>query len=261
MRLGLSTLLLVALSAKALAEGRLVLMGGGERPKAALERFVGWAGGPKARLLVVPWASAEPVESASAITEELRPWAPALFTAALAPLDEAKRNDLLQMLDHATGVFFTGGDQGRIIDVLKDDGLLAAFRARHHAGVVFAGTSAGTAIMSPRMITGNGDFTVIDASKVETRPGLGLLPGTIVDQHFLKRQRQNRLFALVLAHPDDLGVGIDEDTALLVEDGRHGTVVGTGMVMLVDGRDERGALRVLLARPGQSVDLRKRRVR
>jgi cyanophycinase len=126
--------------------------------------------------------------------------------------------------------------------------------------VVFGGTSAGTAIMSPRMITGNGDFTVIDAARVETRPGLGLLAGTIVDQHFVKRQRQNRLFALVLASPDDLGVGVDEGAALLVEDSRTGTVVGEGAVLLVDGKAEGGALLVRLAWPGQRVDLVTRRV-
>ena len=111
------------------------------------------------------------------------------------------------------------------------------------------------------MITGNGDFTVIDAAQVETRPGLGLLGGAILDMHFVKRQRQNRLFGLVLAHPEDIGVGIDEGTALLVESGRHGTVMGDGVVLLVDGRHERGALLVRLLRSGQQVDLKNRRVR
>ena len=111
------------------------------------------------------------------------------------------------------------------------------------------------------MITGEGDFTVIDAAQVETRPGLGLLEGTIVDQHFVKRQRQNRLFGLILAHPELLGVGIDEGAALLVRDGRLGEVVGSSPVMLVDGGREKGALVVRMARPGQTVDLRQRRIR
>jgi cyanophycinase len=175
--------------------------------------------------------------------------------APAGPLDAAARAVVRKSLLAASGVFFLGGDQNRIMDVLKDKDLEAAFVSRFRAGVVFGGTSAGTAIMSPRMITGNGDFTVIDSAKVETRPGLGLLAGTIVDQHFVKRQRQNRLFGLVLADPEALGVGIDEDTALLVEDGRRGTVVGSGIVLLVDGRAEPGALVVRVARPGASVDL------
>jgi cyanophycinase len=262
-RLLTAFLALAALPASAFPRERLVVIGGGERPPAALARMIEWAGGSSARLLVVPWASSEPAESAATIREEFLPHRPGRIEAApLAPLDAQKRKDLLAQLEAATAVFFTGGDQGRIMDVLLADAeLLEAFRARYRQGTVFGGTSAGAAILSPRMITGNGDFTVIDAAQVETRPGLGLLRGTIVDQHFVKRQRENRLFALVLAHPEDLGVGVDEDTALLVEDGKRGLVVGTSVVMLVDGRSTPGALVVRLARPGQTVDLAARRVR
>ncbi len=255
-------LALLTLASSAWPQERLVIVGGGPRPAAALGRMIEWAGGPASRVLVVSWASSEPAESAAAFQEDLQPHRPGqVEVAPFAPLDAAKRARLLEQLRAATAVFFTGGDQGRIMDVLlADPGLLEIFRERHRQGVVFAGTSAGAAIMSPRMITGNGDFTVIDAAQVETRPGLGLLPGTIVDQHFVKRQRENRLFALVLAHPDELGVGIDEGTALLVEDGRRGSVVGDGVVMLVDGRSTPGALLVRLARPGQAVDLLTRQV-
>lgn len=125
------------------------------------------------------------------------------------------------------------------------------------AGVAFGGTSAGTAAMSRLMLTGEGDFTRIDASTVATREGLGLLPGVIVDQHFLRRRRENRLFALVLAHPGLLGVGVDEDAALVVE-GSIGEAVGPGPVMLVRavGPDE---LAVELLRPGARYDLAGRR--
>lgn len=256
--------LLVALALATPCESgeRLVLIGGSPRPPAALQRFLEWAGGARAHVLIVPWGSSEPAEYVAALLEDLAPHRPGPVTVApFLPLDDAARTQLRDALARATGVFFTGGDQVRIMDVLKDEELLAAFRARYRAGVVFGGTSAGTAIMSPCMITGNGDFTVIDAAQVETRPGLGLLPGAILDQHFVKRQRQNRLFGLVLAHPTELGVGIDEGTALLLENGRRGTVVGAGVVMLIDGAAERGALVIRLAREGQTVDLRKRRVR
>ncbi|HEY6549160.1 MAG TPA: cyanophycinase [Vicinamibacteria bacterium] len=240
---------------------RLVLVGGGDKPPAAIGQLVAWAGGADARVLVVPWASAEPAESAAAFQDDLRPHRPGrVEVAPFAPLDAAKRAQVLEQLRASTGVFFTGGDQARIMDVLADPGLLEAFRERYRAGVAFGGSSAGTAIMAPRMITGNGDFTVIDAATVETRPGLGLLEGTIVDQHFVKRQRENRLFALVLAHPEELGLGIDEDTALLLEDGRRGRVVGRSVVMLVDGASTPGALVLRLAREGQVVDVARRQV-
>jgi cyanophycinase len=107
------------------------------------------------------------------------------------------------------------------------------------------------------MITGDGDFTVIDGGQVAVREGLGLVPGVIVDQHFVKRQRENRLFGLVLKHPEERGVGIDEDTALLVTNGRQVEVVGKGPVLLVDA-DGKDRLRIRLLRAGQSVDLQKR---
>jgi cyanophycinase len=107
------------------------------------------------------------------------------------------------------------------------------------------------------MITGEGDFTVIDGNEVEVRPGLGLVEGVIVDQHFVKRQRQNRLFGLVLKHPGERGVGIDEDTALLVTAGRYAEVLGKGPVMLVDA-DGPDRLEIRLLRPGQKTDLQER---
>jgi cyanophycinase len=245
------------------APGPLVIVGGGERPREAMARFVLWAGGASARLLVVPWASAEPAQSCEAILADLRvrnpaasecgPFATLDAQGRAARLDAAAAARFRAQLAGVTGVFFTGGDQARIMDALAEPELLRAVRERHAQGVVFGGTSAGAAVMSLRMITGEGDFTVIDGDRVEVREGLGLLPGVIVDQHFVKRQRENRLFGLVLKH-GERGVGIDEDTALLVT-GRHAEVVGKGPVVLVDARG-RDRLEIVLVRSGQSFDLR-----
>ncbi len=255
----------LARAAEPVPEPRLVLIGGGARPAAAMARFVEWAGGAQARLLVVPWASGEPKESCRAILQELAPHHPGVAECGpaavldrggkAAPLAPARSKAFLEALARATGVFFTGGDQARVMDALADPALLAAVRARYAAGVVFGGTSAGTAIMSSTMITGDGDVSVIDGGKVGVRPGLGLLDGIILDQHFVKRQRENRLFGLVLLSPAQRGAGIDEATALLVTGGRQAEVVGTSVVVLVDaaGTDH---LSVTLLRPGQRVDLR-----
>jgi len=147
------------------------------------------------------------------------------------------------------------------MDVLKDESLLQALRIRYVGGMVFGGTSAGTAIMSHRMITGEGDFKVIDGSKVVTRVGMGLLPPRIIiDQHFIKRQRENRLFALILQGPEDFGLGVDEGTALLVKDNRIGEVVGASQVMLVVSPARKDSLIIQLARQGDRIDLLKRKV-
>ncbi len=243
-------------SGPAVGGERLVIVGGGDRPKEAMSRFVEWAGGPEGcRILVISWATEEPKESFEGFREDLAAFKPAVVEPAPPrPLTASGKTVFLGQLSRATGVFFTGGDQSRIMEVLRDAELFAALRARYKAGVVFGGTSAGAAIMSERMITGEGDFTVIDAAKVETRPGLGLWPGVIVDQHFIKRQRENRLFSLVLAHPEERGIGIDESTAILVEDGRKALVVGSSQVMLVDA-SEKDTLVLRLLRAGQAFEV------
>ncbi|TBR17238.1 cyanophycinase [bacterium] len=252
----MKALLLLLLAAPASAAApRLVLVGGGERPPAALERFVAWAGGPRARLVVVPWASAEPEAAAEALIEELKPFPAAVLVAAPST---AAALALDVLFSSATGVFFTGGDQVSLMAAVDAAGLAERFRRMARQGVVFGGTSAGTAVMSPLMITGVGDFTKLDALQVGTAPGLGLLPGTVVDQHFLKRQRENRLFGLVSAHPELLGLGIDEDTALLV-DGTTAECVGATAAMAVKAAGA-GAWAVELVYAGSRYDLTARKV-
>jgi cyanophycinase len=242
-----------------IAQQRLIMVGGGPRPQAALSRFVEWAGKDRARVLIIPWATEEPQASFDSLKEDFAPFHPGrLELAPSGPLTEATKREFLNQLEKATGVFFTGGDQVRIMNVLKDDTLLQAVRRRYAAGVVFGGTSAGTAIMSHKMITGEGDFTVIDGNRVETVAGLGLLPqDVIVDQHFIKRQRQNRLFGLILKNPTALGIGIDEGTALILADNRRAEVVGASQVMMVDARTQENALTVQLIGPGKSFDLQR----
>lgn len=242
------------------AQERLVIVGGGKRPEAAMAKFVEWAGKERAHILVIPWATSEAESSFDYLKKDLTAFKPAsIELAPVAPMTAEKKEKFLNQLKNATGVFFTGGDQVKIMDVLKDESLANSLQLRYAAGIVFGGTSAGTAIMSRKMITGEGDFTVIDGTKVETSKGLGLLPeNIIVDQHFIKRQRQNRLFGLVLLGKDTFGIGIDEDTALLVADNRYGEVIGARKVMTVDPQRD-GALVIRILIPGEVLDLRTRK--
>jgi cyanophycinase len=259
MRARAAAAIFVALTGTATAaETRLALLGGGRAPEAALARFVQWSGGPRARILVLPWGADDPRDGFEAVREALRPFSPGAVEAAPAvPLREDARAELRRRLERATGILLAGGDQQRLLDALADDVVAAAVRARYRDGAAVAGSSAGTAAISSLAITGEGDFSVIDARQVGVRAGLGLLPGVILDQHFIRRQRENRLFSLVLAHPRLLGVGIDEGAALLVRGDRHAEAVG-GAVMAVDG-SHRGELRVYLLNPGETFDLEKRK--
>lgn len=259
-----SFVLVIVLAAvgTAFSQQRLVVIGGGDRPEAALGRFVEWSGGAKSRILIITWASGVPKESAESLKEDFAKFPGAKIEfAPFAPLDGDGRAKFIEQMKTATGVFFSGGDQNRIMDVLKDEELLKLLRDRYDAGIAFAGTSAGAALMSSPMMTGENDLTVIDGTKVGTRPGLGLLPNAIVDQHFIVRRRQNRLFGLVLSNPKMLGVGIDEDTAIAVRDNRYAEVLGASYVMFVDGKRKDSTFSIFLGRAGQVFDLKRRKLR
>lgn len=228
------------------AEGRLVLVGGGQHPAEAMKAFYDWTDREEPRILVVGWASSVPDENLRIVLDDYAKYAhrPQLELAA------RDRATVLQQVERADGVWFTGGDQTRIMAVLQDRVLLEALRSKYQAGTVFGGTSAGTAIMSQKMLTGNADLTVIDPAKVEIAQSLGLLPeSVIVDQHFLRRQRENRLFGALLGNPGHVGIGIDEDTALLLSDGSQARVVGRAQIMLVT--PETNSLRIRLFQPGE----------
>lgn len=242
------------------AQERLVLIGGGGRPVSVLTKFVEFGGDKNGKILVVTWASGEPQESFAAFRDDLaKVSAVEIENAPIAPLSAQTRIDFLQQLKEATGIFFTGGDQNRVMEVLKDTELLNALKAKYKSGAVFGGTSAGTAIMSQIMITGEGDLTVIDGAKIETRSGLGLLTEAIVDQHFIKRQRENRLLGLILQNPQLLGIGIDEATAFVVRDNRYGEVLGNSQVVIFDAHKTGDAMRLYLLKNGEKFDLKKRK--
>ena len=142
----------------------------------------------------------------------------------------AQANDpaVAAALAAATGVFFTGGDQLRITTIIGGtltDSVLQSLVGR--GSVVLAGTSAGAAMMSGTMIVGG------DGYGVTTGPGLEFLPGVLIDMHFAERGRLNRLLSAVARYPHELGLGIDEDTAILA-DGDHFEVLGSGSVTVVD---------------------------
>lgn len=253
------------------AQGTLIIAGGGALPREIYGAFVAAAGGGGARIAVLPTASAEPRESAQAMVERLRELG--AHPVVLNPQNRAEAEAMGHRAEVAscTGFWFTGGDQSRITGLIGGTGLHQLIQTRYLEGAAVGGTSAGAAIMSPRMLTGedrNGkeELRELGSGAYRTREGLGFLPGCVVDQHFLRRGRQNRLISLLMEHPDLLGLGVDEETALLVHQ-RMATVVGRRGVMVFDGsgmqRSGEGFtdLRVHLLTPGQRLDLATRRLR
>ncbi len=197
-------------------------------------RFFELAGGKDAAIVILPTASERP-EAGPEYVEELRALgATAARWLPLASAEDARRPELVEAIRGARGIFLTGGDQNRITAALLDTPAGEALRAAYGDGGVVGGTSAGTACMSDPMITGEGDFTALAAGSVARARGLGLLPGILLDQHFVARQRQNRLLVSVLERPDLLGVGVDERTVLWVRPDGSLEVFGAGWVEIYD---------------------------
>lgn len=252
-------LIVLILPVVVFGQQRLFVVGGGTRPPEGVKKFVDWSGAGKAKILAITWASGVPDESFAALNKNFtEAGAGSVEHAATRPLDAAKRAQFLEQLRTATGVFFSGGDQNRIMDVLADEELLKLIREKYAKGAPFGGTSAGAAVISDPMMTGDADLKILDGKKVGVRKGLGLLPFVMFDQHFLVRQRHNRLFGFVMENPTYLGIGIDEDNAVLVTDNRHLQVVGPTKVMFVDGKNKNEPMRVSFLVSGQQYDLKKR---
>ena len=193
-----------AFAISVLGQQRLLVIGGGKRPPEAIKRFVEWSGGEKAKLLVITWATAQPDASFASFSKDLSAFKTAsVEPSPTAPLDSEKRSKFVAQIKDATGIYFTGGDQNRIMEVLKDEELLKLLRTKYAFGTPFGGTSAGAAVMSDPMMTGDADLKILDGTKVGIRTGLGLIPNVIFDQHFLVRQRHNRLFGLIMVQPGD----------------------------------------------------------
>ncbi|GAB3594223.1 cyanophycinase [Angustibacter peucedani] len=217
---------------------RLLIIGGAEDklgPARVLRRFVRLAGGTDARVVVIPTASSvedEMVVVYRSVFQRLG--VPTVTAVRPQTRTEADDPELAAALDDATGVFMTGGNQLKLAQVVAGTAVGDAVLAAYERGAVVAGTSAGASIMSSHMIS-MGDEGVTPRQRAsQLSVGLGLLPQVIVDQHFDQRSRYGRLLSLVALSPSLLGMGIDEDTAALVTDGRSVEVLGSGAVFVVD---------------------------
>ncbi|HET7275116.1 MAG TPA: cyanophycinase [Longimicrobiaceae bacterium] len=230
--------------------GHLLIVGGGQQPPELVAHFVDLAGGPgEARIAVLPMASGSPEESGQGKVEQLQEFGADAFVMNITR-EEAEMESTALLLDGVTGVWFPGGDQVRLAPVLLDTPVLRTIKDLYMAGAVVAGTSAGAAVMSDSMITGEqfllesdtagyyGDeFPRVARNTIQIVEGFGFLPGTIIDQHFLQRERHNRLLSAVLEHPALIGVGIDESTAVQVNPDGQWRILGESAVIVYDARD------------------------
>jgi cyanophycinase len=229
-------------------KGSLLIVGGGPQPDALVQRFVDLAGGAgKARIVVFAMASEDGLAGGDEKAEDLRKLGAHAINVYI-DREQASQDSIVHLLDDATGIWFGGGDQSRLTRALSGTRVETAIHERYAAGAVVGGTSAGAAVMSTPMITGDerrpggarpdttDAFKTIARDNIIISDGFALIQGAIVDQHFLRRKRHNRLVSAVLEHPDLLGVGIDESTALLVRPDGGWNVLGASAVVIYDAR-------------------------
>jgi cyanophycinase len=217
--------------------GQLVIIGGAEDREGEckiLREFVRRAGGLHARIAVMTVATGLPREVGEDYTRIFE----RLGVESVTVVDTADREDAtdpvaLEAIQKATGVFFTGGNQARITELLKDTKLDTAIHKRFAEGIVVAGTSAGAAMMPDTMIVEGEAETNPRMEVARMDRGMGFLPNVVVDQHFAQRGRLGRLLSALAQQPANLGFGIDENTAIAIN-GKDLEVIGEGAVTIVD---------------------------
>jgi cyanophycinase len=224
--------------------GPLIAIGGAEdkvRERTILRYFLEVAGGSDASVVVLATASEVPETG-----ERYADLFYALNADSVEVLRIATREDALvagaeahELLEYATGLFITGGGQLRLSSALGGTQVAATIQARHAAGMLVGGTSAGAAFLARHMIALGDSGATPRRRLVHLAPGLGLAPDLVIDQHFRRRDRLGRLLTALSYNPGLLGVGIDEDTAAVIDSEGVLRVLGAGAVTVVDARDMR----------------------
>ena len=221
--------------------GHLFIIGGGEERRGdmpVLERFVELCGGPDSSIAVLT--------SASKIPEEM--WE--MYDTAFKELGvryhfpihaesrvQANERDRAQRLSEADGIFMTGGSQKRLVDIIGDTQIHDAMRqAFKHNAACIGGTSAGASAIACRMLAEGKKEKLPDKHIAQLDRGLAFLQHVTIDQHFSERQRLARLLSAIAQYPELIGMGIDEDTALIIDECGSVEVIGAGAVTLLDGR-------------------------
>jgi cyanophycinase len=237
-----------------MTEGHVIVIGGAEdkvRERVILSRFVKLAGGADARVAVISTAS-----SLGPLAGEMyRRVFTELGASHVEPIHTTTRAQCadpvaVRAVREATGIFLTGGNQLRLSSTIGGTPLAQAVVRRHREGAVLAGTSAGASAMSTHMVAFGASGATPKQRMVQMAAGLGILPGVIIDQHFEQRNRIGRLLAIIAQNPSLIGIGVDEDTAAVVNPSRVLEVIGRRSVTIIDGsQSETDAWEVKAHRP------------
>lgn len=221
--------------------GKLYIIGGGKRPPEMVKQLIELSGVEKGGYIVVLPFSSEDVDTAAFwAMKQFKEKGVTNITWFDFKKDEPMDRQKLDSIENAGMIYISGGDQNRFMDIARGTPLVDAIHNAYKKGAVIAGTSAGAAVQSKKMITGNQlidpnmeGFRTIQPNNIEVTKGLGLITTAIIDQHFIWRSRMNRLISVAIENPSELAIGIDEATAILV-DGDSATVYGISQVLVLN---------------------------
>ncbi len=221
--------------------GHLFIIGGGEKTDGLMKELLKVSAvGSDDYVIILPMSSEDPDSSVIFAKEDfasvgITKVAGFNFTEN-GPVTQSRIDSMVK----AKLIFITGGDQTRFMKIVGRGPVYKAIHEAYEKGSTIAGTSAGAAVMSKKMITGNnlkhpdysGKFPTIEPQNIEVTEGLGMVENLIIDQHFIKRQRLNRLISVAIENPDETCIGIDESTAIIIS-GNSFTVAGENQVIVL----------------------------
>jgi cyanophycinase len=218
----------------------LIAIGGKEGKSgdmAVLRRVLDEAKGSASRVHVITTATGYPEEVGETYRNAFAGLGVACDVTHIATRAEANDATLAQKIGEADVVFFSGGDQLKLATILNGTAVLDAIRRREGEGAVIAGTSAGAAIMSQLMICGGDPEKAMQKGEIQLSSGFGLSPDAVFDTHFMNRGRLPRLFNVVASSPEKTGIGLDEDTGVIIRSSGEMEVIGSGAVTVVDAKN------------------------
>ncbi|MEZ5198977.1 MAG: cyanophycinase [Bacteroidales bacterium] len=245
-------------------KGKLYIIGGGKRPVEMIQEIISLSKLDKdGYIVVLPMSSSEPDTSFFYTKKQFAEQGITRIFNFHVERGETLSRQKLDSVKTASLIYIPGGEQVKFMETVLNTPLHEAIKIAYHKGTVIAGTSAGAAVMSKKMITGNefkhpdytGDFRTIEAENIEVLEGLGFLDKTIIDQHFVWRMRMNRLITVAIENPGFTCIGIDESTAIVVE-GDSARVTGISQVIVIRSSDEKGKTKNgLLGKEGMELSV------
>ena len=203
-----------------------------------LYHVVNEAGGKNAKIVVIPTASSIPVEVGENYLDAFSKLGCKNFTVLdIRNQEDSEKQESINLIKSANCIMFSGGDQSKITDKIGGSTIHNILKERYQneGGFVIAGTSAGAMAMANEMIAGGSATEAFIKGAVTMYKGLGLIPELIIDTHFIRRGRFGRQSEAIAKFPNLLGIGLAEDTGMIVKNGNDCTVIGSGMVIVFDG--------------------------